>query len=110
MQPGEDRFQFIMEVDRLAPDLYRLGDRPVSELRKCVIIVTVLPAGYEIGVRVLENNPAGLERTEIERVVGNQYIKLFRHQHDSESLSVSGSITTVESRREEEETTQPVRG
>ena len=40
MQPGEDHFQFMMEIDRLAADLQRLGDRSVIELRKCMIIVT----------------------------------------------------------------------
>ena len=33
MQPGENPFQFIMETDRLAADLHKLGDRSVTELR-----------------------------------------------------------------------------
>ena len=30
MEPGEDPFQFLMEIDRLAADLHRLGDRLVT--------------------------------------------------------------------------------
>ena len=71
MQPGEDPFQIMMEIDRLAADIHRMGDRSVTELRKCVIIVAGLSADYEIEVRMLENNPAGLDRADIERVVGN---------------------------------------
>ena len=52
----------MMEIDRLAADLHRLGERSVTELRKCVIIVTGLSADHEIEVRMLENSPAGLER------------------------------------------------
>ena len=29
----------MMEIDRLAADLQRLGDRSITELRKCVVIV-----------------------------------------------------------------------
>ena len=45
---------------------------------------------------MLENNPAGLDRAEIERVVGNQYNSLLRQQHDSKALSASGSTTTAD--------------
>ena len=48
MQPGEDPFKFMMETDRLAADLHRLGDRSVTELRKCVVIVAGLSTDYEI--------------------------------------------------------------
>ena len=48
MQPGEDPFKFMMETDRLAADLDRLGDRSVTELRKCVVIVAGVSADYEI--------------------------------------------------------------
>ena len=48
MQPGEAPFQFMMEIDRLAADLHRLGDRSAAELRKCVIFGTGLSADYEI--------------------------------------------------------------
>ena len=42
----------------------------------------------------VENNPAGFNRAEIERVVGNQYNRLFRQQHDSKALSASkGTVT-----------------
>ena len=57
MQPGEGPFQFMMEIDRLAADLHRLGDRSVAELRKYVIIVAELYADYEIEVRMLEKQP-----------------------------------------------------
>ena len=60
MEPGSDPFKFIMEVDRLAADLHRLGDKSVTELRKCVIIVSGLSADFEMECRMLENNPTGL--------------------------------------------------
>ena len=50
MQPGEDPFQFVMGIDRLAADLHKLGDRWVTKLRKCVIIVAGLSADYDIEV------------------------------------------------------------
>ena len=50
MRPGEDSFQFVMKIDRLAADLHRLGDRSITELRNCVIIVAELSADYEIEV------------------------------------------------------------
>ena len=78
MEPGGDSFKFMMEIDRLAADLHRLGDKSVTELRKCVIIVSGLSADFEMECRTLENNPAGLNRAEIERVVGNQYNRLLR--------------------------------
>ena len=94
MEPGSDPFKFMMEVDRLAADLHRLGDKSVTELRKCVIIVSGLSADFEMECRMLENNPAGLNRAEIERVVGNQYIRLLRQQQDSKALSASkGTVT-----------------
>ena len=71
MQLGEDPFQLMMEIELLAQDLHRLGDRSVTELRKYVIIVAGLSADYEIEVRMLENNPTDLERTEIKHNVGN---------------------------------------
>ena len=45
---------------------------------------------------MLENNPTSLDRTEIERVVGNQYNRFLRQQHDSKALLASRSITTVD--------------
>ena len=86
MKPGGDPLKFIMEVDRLAADLHRLGDKSVTELRKCVIIVSDLSADFEMGCRMLENNPAGLNRAEIERVVGNQFNRLLRQQQYSKPL------------------------
>ena len=110
MQPREYPFQFMMEIDRLAADLRRLADRSVTELTKCVIIVAGLSAGYGIEIHMLlKNNPTGLEKDEIERVVGNQYNRLLRHQQtqgftDIEMYHHNGSW------REEEETAQPTRG
>ena len=86
----------MMEIDRLAADLQRLGDRSVTEQRKCAIMVAGLSADYEVEVRMLENNPASLERAEIERAVGNHCNRLLRQQHDSNALSASGSTTTAD--------------
>ena len=55
MEPGRDPFKFMMEVDRLAADLHRLGDKSVTELRKCVIIVSGLSADFEMECRILLN-------------------------------------------------------
>ena len=89
MEPGGDPFKFTMEIDRLAADLHCLGDKSVTELRKCVIIVSGLPADFEMECRMLENNPAGPNRVEIEGVVGNQYNRLLRQQQDSKALLAS---------------------
>ena len=75
-----------------------------------MIIVAILSAGYEIEVRMLENNPTCLERAEIERVVGNQYSRLLRQQQDSKALSESKRHHHGGSRRGEQETPQPIRG
>ena len=95
MEPGGDPFKFMMKIDRLAADLHRLGDKSVTELRKCVIIVSGLSADFEIECRMLENNPAGVNRAEIEHVVGNQYNRLIRQQQDSKALSASKSTVTA---------------
>ena len=50
MQPGEDSFQFMIEIEQSAADLHSLGDISVTELRKCVIVVAGLSADYEIEV------------------------------------------------------------
>ena len=43
---------------------------------------------------MLENNPAGLNRAEIERIVGNQYNRLLGQQQDPKALSASkGTVT-----------------
>ena len=99
MEPGSDPFKFMMEADRLVADLRRLGEKSVTELRNCVIIVSGLSADFEMEYRFLENNPAGLNRAEIERVVGNQYNRLLRQQQDSKALSASKG--TVTANREE---------
>ena len=94
MEAGGDPFKFMMEVNRLAADLHRLGDKSVTELRKCVIIVSGLSADFEMECRMLKNNPDGLNRTEIGLVVGNQYNRLPRQQQYSKVLSASkGAVT-----------------
>ena len=94
MQPGESPFQFMMEIDRLATDLPKLGDKSVTELRKGVIIRAELSVDYKIKVFMLENNTTGLKRAEIERVVRDQYSRIFRQQQDSKAFSASkGTIT-----------------
>ena len=95
MELGGDPLKFMMEIDRPAADLYCLGDKSVTELRKCVIIVSGLSADFEMECRMLENNPAGLNRAEIERVVGNQNNRLLRQQQDSKALSASKGTATV---------------
>ena len=95
MEPGGHPFKFMMEIDRLEADLHHLDDKSVTELRKCVIIVSGLSADFEMECRMLENNPAGLNRAEIERVVGNQYNRLVRQQQDSKALSASTGASTV---------------
>ena len=94
MEPGDDPFKFIIEIDRRTADLHRLGAKSVTELRKCVIIASGLSADFEMECRMLENNPTGLNRAKIERVVGNQYNRLLRQQQDSKALSASkGTVT-----------------
>ena len=72
MEPGGDPFEFMMKIDRLTADLHRLGDKSVTKLKKCVIIVSGLSADFDMECRMLENSPDVLNRAEIERVVGNQ--------------------------------------
>ena len=91
MQPGEDTFQFMIQIDRLAADFHRLDGRSVTGLRRCVVIVAGLSADYDIDVRMVDNNPADLERAEIERLVRNQYNRLPKQHRDSKALSASGS-------------------
>ena len=42
MEQGGDHSKFMMEIDRLVADLHRLGDRSVTEVKNCVIIVAGL--------------------------------------------------------------------
>ena len=58
---------------------------------------------------MLEDNRSGLERADIKRIVGDQYSRLLRQQHNSKTLSASVSTTTA-NRGEEEEAAQPIRG
>ena len=95
MEPGGDPLKIMMEIDSLAADLHRLDEKSVTELRKCVIIVCGLSADFEMECRILENNPAGLNRADIERVVENQYNRLLRQQQDSKALSASKSTVTA---------------
>ena len=87
MEPGGNPFKFMMEIGRLAADFPRLGDNSVTELRKCVIIVSGMSTDFEMECRMLEKKPAGLNRAEIQRVVRNQYNRFLRQQHDSKALS-----------------------
>ena len=87
MEPGEEPLKLIVETDRLEADLHRLGDRSVTELRKCVIVVAELSADYQIEVRMLQDNPTGLERAEVERVVGNQCSRLLRQRQKALPVS-----------------------
>ena len=59
---------------------------------------TTLHVSRGLGLNALkfENNPACLERAEIERIVGNQYNRLLRQQHDAKALSALGSTTTAD--------------
>ena len=45
---------------------------------------------------MLENNPEGLERAEIEQLVRNQNNRLLRQQHGSKALSTLGGTTTAD--------------
>ena len=60
-----------MGIERFAGDRCKLGDRSVTQLEKCVIIVAGLYADYEIEARMLENDPAGLKRADIEHIINN---------------------------------------
>ena len=53
METGEEPFKLAKETDRLAANIHRLGDRSVTELRKCVIIVARLSADYQMEVYML---------------------------------------------------------
>ena len=100
MEPGGNPLKFVMEIDRLAAGLHRFDDKSVTEQRKCVIIVSGLSADFEVECRMLENNPAGLNRAKIERVVGNQSNRLLRQQQDSKALSASkGTVTANRGKR-----------
>ena len=83
IEPGGDSFKLMMEIGRFAADLRRLGDKSVPGPSKCVIIVVGLSADYKIECRMLENNPADLNKTKIERVVGNQHNRRLRQQQES---------------------------
>ena len=63
------------------------------------MVLADLSADFEMECRMLENNPAGLNRAEVERVVGNQYNRLLRQQQDSKALSASkGTVTAYRGR------------
>ena len=47
---------------------------------------------------MVQNNPAGLNRAEIEHAVGNQYNRLLRQQQGSKTLSPLKCITTARRR------------
>ena len=60
-----------------------------------MITVAGLSADYQIEVCMLEKSPTGLERAEVERVVGNQYNRLFRQPQDTKALSASKGTTAA---------------
>ena len=96
MEPGGDPSKFMMEIDKVAAGLHRLGDKSVTELKKCLIFVVGLSADNEMECRILENNPTGLERAEIERIVVNQYNRFLGQQYNSKALSALKDTTTVD--------------
>ena len=59
-----------------------------------------LSADYEIESQMLENNLKGLERADIERVVGNQHNIPIRQQKNSKALSASKGTTTADGGQE----------
>ena len=63
-----------------------------------MIIVSGLSADFEMGCHMLENIPAGLNRADVERVVGNQYNSLLRQQQDSKALSASKGTRRIAGR------------
>ena len=60
------------------------------------MIVTGLSSHFEIEVRMLGYNPTGIERTDIEPVVGNRFSRLLRQQQDSKVLLASKGTTTAD--------------
>ena len=72
-----------------------------------MIIVSGLFADFEMECRMLENNPASLNRDEIERVVGNQYNRLLRQQQNPEGIVGIEGHRHGESREGEEQETPP---
>ena len=60
------------------------------------MIVTGLSSDFEIEVRMLGNNPTGIERTNIEPVIGSQFSRLLRQQQDSKVLSASKGTATAD--------------
>ena len=107
MEPGNDPFKFMMEIDRLAADLHRLGDKSVTDLRKCVIIVSGLSAGFEMECRMLENNPAGLDRAEIECVYREAVRQTSQAATGLEGIVGIKENRHSESREGEEQETSP---
>ena len=61
-----------------------------------MIIVARLSADYQIDFCMLENNSTGLERAEIERVIGNRYKSLIGQQQDSKAPSASKDTTAAD--------------
>ena len=61
-----------------------------------MVIVAGLSAYNEIEHRMLDNNAEDLDRTDIERVVWNEYNILFQQQHDSKALSACKGTATAD--------------
>ena len=99
MQRGKEGLFRIQDGNsRVSSRLHRLGDKSVTKLRKCVIIVAGLSNDHDIECRMLENSPTGLERAETELILGNQYNRLLRQQQGSKALSALKGITTTDRR------------
>ena len=75
-----------------------------------MVIVAELSADYESEVQMFENKPASLDRAEIKRVLGNQYNRFFRQQHDSKYFIGIRENHHGGTWRGEEETAQSIRG
>ena len=59
-EPGDNPFKFMMEIDRLAADLHRLGDTSITKVRKWRDFLAGLSADYKKECRMLENDPTDL--------------------------------------------------
>ena len=86
----------MIEIDRLAKELQRVGNKTISEMKQYVVIVVERSADYEMVCHILKNNAAGLSRAEIERGLWNQYNRLFWQQQDSKALPAPKGTTTAD--------------
>ena len=78
----------MTEIDWLAADLHRLGDKPITALLGTLILSFAH-----------KKNSTSLETFQLERVVDTQYSRLLRPQQDSNALSTSKGISKVDAER-----------